>query len=143
MTARANLTLDTIKNSANSQAKIFRASDFLTKKELDELHESNARGKRIRKPYSSIDAIEAEILARFGWEAYKAWADFEISNAQMIKWLAAERARDRAHLLPLEVVITASVAGANHPHRGKAPKSLKQAIKVVKEEARRAQGDQV
>ena len=137
------LTLDIIKASAKSQDKVFRASDFLTSKEREELRESNARGKKTRKPYNAVDAIEAEIIARFGWATYKAWAGFEIDNAQMLKWLAAERARERAHLLPLEVVITASVAGANHPHKGHAPKTLKQAIKLVKEEARRAQGDQL
>lgn len=141
--AHGTLTLDAVKASAKNQGRVFRASDFLTKEEQQELRESNARGKKIRKPYGAIDALEAEIIARFGWTTYKAWANFEIDNAQMLKWLAAERARDRAKILPLEVIITASVAGANHSHKGKAPKSLKNAIKVVKEEARRAQGDQI
>lgn len=144
MTKHEPLTLDAIKASPKmTEGRVFRASDFLTKQEQQELHESNARGKKIRRPYTNIDALEAEILARFGWTAYKAWQNMEISNGQMLKWLAAERAREHGRLLPLEIVITASVAGANHGHKGKAPKSLKQAIKFVKEEARRAGGDQI
>lgn len=143
MTTHETLTLDTVKAKAKGQGRVFRASDFLTADEKKELRASNARGKRIRKPYNAIDAMEAEILARFGWQAFEAWQQMKISNNQMLRYLAAERARERGHLLPLEIIITASVAGANHGHKGKAPKSLKQAIKLCKEEARRAGGDQI
>lgn len=137
------LTLKSIKNSPKLAEQNFRPSDFLTEKEIDELHEANARGGKIIKPYDEVDAFEAEILARFGWQTYQAYLDGTMDIEQLAKYLAAERARACAERYNLECIIVSAVAGANHPKKhGGAPKSLKQAIDIVKTEYKRAKGAQ-
>lgn len=122
------------------KVKAARASDFLTKEELDEVHESNAQGKK-NTGYDAIDAYIAEIIARFGYDVYKAWNEGLISETRMAKYIKAERAREVRSRLMIENVIVAAVSGANHPTKtGHAPKSLKTAIKMLKSEQKLAQG---
>lgn len=137
------LTLEQVKKSAKLTDKTFRASDYLTEQELDEMHASNLRGKKIQRPYDEIDAFSAEILARFGFDAYQAWLSGKIDQSKMLRFIAAERARDKQTIVNLEALILASVSGANHGDRnGKAPKSLKHASKILKQEVKQAQGGQ-
>lgn len=132
------LTLDKVKETA--KVETFRASDFLTKDEVEEVHESNLKGKKNSK-FDMIDAYIAEIIARFGYDTYVAWKFGEISEINMAKYIEAERARDARNRLTLENIIVASVAGANQPTRsGHAPKSLKTAIKMLKNEEKLAKG---
>lgn len=131
------LTLNKVKNDA--KVRNFRASDFLTKEEIDEVHESNIKGKK--HSYNVIDAYIAEIIARFGYEAYVAWKFGEIGEEQMAKYIEAERAREVRNRLSIESIILASVAGANNPTKtGHMPKSLKSAIKMLKNEEKLAKG---
>lgn len=117
----------------------FRASDFLTEDEQKEVRKNNAKGKEV--PFNPVDAYVAEILARFGYDAYMAWKAGDISNDKMQKFILAERARDSQRLFPLENIIIASVAGANNPTKGgHTPKSLQMAIKILKQEQERANG---
>lgn len=121
----------------------FRPSDFLSQSELDELHEANANRGKIVKKYDEIDAFEAEILERFGWNAFQAYQNGVIAIEQMARYIYASRARDAADRYALESLILAAVAGANNPNKhGKAPKSLKQAVDIVKTEYKRAKGAQ-
>lgn len=138
-----HLTLNDIKQSPKMREQVFRVSDFLTEDEQQELREVNARGRNIKRPYDDVDAFAAELLARFGWDAYQAWLDGSFNGEKAMRFVAAERARQKRELLPLEFIIISSVAGANHPskHRS-APKSLKQAIKIVKQETKLAKGAQ-
>lgn len=132
------LTLKKAKETA--QVKAFRASDFLTDEQIDEVHESNIKGKKTRG-YDVIDAYIAEIIARFGYETYVAWKFGEIGEEQMMKYIKAERAREIQGRLTLESIIVASVAGANNPTKGgHMPKSLKSAIKMIKNEEKLAKG---
>ena len=132
------LTLKNVKETA--QVKTFRASDFLTDEQIDEVHESNAKGKKTTG-FNEIDAYIAEILARFGYETYVAWKFGEIGEEQMAKYIQAERAREIRSRLMIENVIVASVAGANNPTKGgHMPKSLKSAIKMLKSEEKLAKG---
>ena len=134
------LTLQKVKETAVKRE--FRASDFLTQEQMDEIHRSNARGKK-RAGYDEIDAYIAEILARFGYGAYVAWKCGDITAEDMARFIRAERARDVRSRLSLENIIVASVAGANHPAKGgHAPKSLKTAIKMLKSEEKLAKGVQ-
>ena len=136
-------TLKSIKGSPKMAERNFRPSDFLTEEQMNELHEANARGGKILKPYDDIDAFEAEIMARFGLEALREWQNNTISTEQMAKYLAAERARTTAERYNLEAIIVSAVAGANHPTKHKtAPKSLKTAVDIVKAEYKRAKGAQ-
>lgn len=132
------LTLKNVKETA--QVKTFRASDFLTDEQIDEVHESNAKGKK-SAGFNEIDAYIAEIIARFGYETYVAWKFGEIGEEQMAKYIEAERAREIRSRLMIENVIVASVAGANNPTKGgHMPKSLKSAIKMLKKEQELAKG---
>lgn len=132
------LTLNNVQNTA--KVKTFRASDFLTDEQMDEVHESNTRGRKSYK-FDAIDAYIAEILARFGYDTYVAWKFGEIDELHMAKYIEAERAREARNRLPLENILVAAVAGANHPTKGgHAPKSLKTAIKMLKSEEKIAKG---
>ena len=132
------LTLNKVKQ--NAKVRNFRASDFLTEKELDEVHESNLKGKKT-KGFDVVDAYIAEIIARFGYDTYVAWKFGEIGEEQMTKYIKAERARDVQNRLMIENIIVASMAGANNPTKGgHMPKSLKAAIKMIKSEEKLAKG---
>ncbi len=132
------LTLENVKKTA--RVKTFRASDFLTDEQMDEVHKSNLKGKK-NTSFDQIDAYIAEIIARFGYETYVAWKFGEISEINMAKYIEAERAREARNRLRLENIIVASVSGANNPTKsGHAPKSLKTAIKMLKSEELLAKG---
>ena len=134
------LTLNKVKETAVKRE--FRASDFLTQEQMDEVHESNMRGKK-RASFDEIDAYIAEILARFGYGTYQAWKCGDISAEDMARFVQAERARDARNRLPIENIIVASVAGANNPTKGgHPPKSLKTAIKMLKRDEKIAKGEQ-
>lgn len=131
------LTLNKVKETA--KVKTFRASDFLTKEELDEVKKSNQKGRKTR--FNQIDAYIAEILARFGYDTYVAWKFGEIGEENMVKYIEAERAREAQNRLRLENLVVASVAGANRYNKsGHAPKTLKAAIKMLKSEEKLAKG---
>lgn len=133
-----SLTLKQVKEKA--QTKVSRVSDFLTNEEKLELKKANAAGKRSKRVYNAVDAYVAEIIARFGFETYTAWLNGEINEDKMARLVAAERAREKRILAPLEAIIISSVAGANQPTKNKqTPKSLKAAIKILKEEQKRGQ----
>lgn len=132
------LTLNKVKEDV--KVRNFRASDFLTQEQMDEVHESNAKGKKSHS-FDVVDAYIAEILARFGYDTYVAWKFGEISEEQMVRYIEAERARETQNRLKLEHIIVASVAGANRPTKtGHLPKSLKTAIKMLKNEEKLAKG---
>lgn len=140
---RERLTLDNIKKSPAVQEHVFRVSDFLTEEEQEKLQEANARGGKIQKPFDEVDAFAAELMARFGWEAYQAWRTGEFDGEKAFRFVAAERARQKRELLPLEVIIVGAVAGANHPTKHKTtPSGLKQAIGIIKKETKLAKGAQ-
>lgn len=138
------LTLNDIrKRPVFKQDREFRASDFLTEEEKEELREVNARGKNINRPFDDVDSFCAELMARFGWNAYKAWLDGDFDPEKAMRFVAAERARQKREMLPLEAIIINSVAGANHPTKHKsAPKGLKQAQTIIQSEIKQAKGIQ-
>lgn len=134
MTAHGK-TLDQIKAEALPEAgQYFRASDFLSDKEKQELHESNNRGKEEPKIYDGPDAFEAEMIARFGFDFFQAWNRGEIDDAFAYKAIMAERDREQNLLAPILMMIYAANAGANNPadKNGHAPKSLRIAQDLLK-----------
>jgi len=136
---KPELTLANVRNTA--KVKTFRASDFLSDDQLEEVHTSNLKGRKKGK-FDAIDAYIAEIIARFGYETYKAWACGEIDELKMARLVEAERAREAKQRLILENIIVASVAGANRPTKGgHTPKSLSAALKMLKNEQKLAKGD--
>ena len=135
----SELTLNKVKEKA--QTKTFRASDFLTDEEKEQRVKAKATAKRAERLYTPVDSYIAEIIARFGYDAYKAWLNGEISEDKMYRLVLAERSREKRLLFPIENLIVASVAGANQPTKnGSTPKSLKVAIKMLKEEQEKANG---
>lgn len=143
MAKKHELTLNDIKASPKMTKHNFRASDFMTKEQREELRRVNARGKHVERPYDEVDAFSAEILARFGYHAWLAWKAGEIEMEQMSKYIAAERARTTAESLPVQFTIVGAMAGANHPTKSRqAPKSLKNTIKFIKEQQKKAKGAQ-
>lgn len=134
---KPELKLKNVKETA--KVKVSRASDFLTDEQIEEVHKSNRKGKKLG--FSRADSYIAEILARFGYEAYIAWKKGDISEEDMVHYVEAERAREAQNRLMIENIIVASVAGANQPTKaGHAPKSLKTAIKMLKAEQSLAKG---
>lgn len=143
MMAAERPTLKSIQSSPKLAERNFRPSDFLTDKQIQELHEANARGATIERPYDEIDAFAAEILARFGWQAYEAWQMGEFSQEKALRFIAAERARDIAKTIGVEEVIYTATMGANNPTKGgKLPKSAKHTAKIIKEHIKKAKGAQ-
>lgn len=132
------LTLDNVK----AKVREYRASDFLSDKQQEEVKKSNIKGKESAS-FNNIDAYIGEIIARFGYGAYEAWKNGDIDENAMARYIMAERAREARNRLRLENIIVASVYGANHPTKqGHAPKSLKTAIKMLKSEEKLAKGGQ-
>lgn len=133
------LTLDNVKKIAEKKRE-FRASDFLTAEQVEEVRKSNIKGKK-NNSFDNIDAYIAEILARFGYDTFVAWKFGEISEIQMAKYIEAERARDARKNLGLENLILAAVAGANNPTKGgHMPRSLRMAMQILKREEKIAKG---
>lgn len=121
------------KNDLPNAGQYFRASDFLSDQEKQQLQESNARGKEPEKLYDTADAYEAEMLARFGWGAFKAWLNGEIDEERMARMMLAERDREKSLMQPIMTMILAANAGANNPadKNGHAPKSLRLAQELL------------
>lgn len=144
MTKHEPLTLNDIRERpVISQDKVFHASDFLTEEEKKELREANARGRSYKRPFNEVDSFCAELLARFGWEAYKSWLNGEFDPEKAMRFVAAERAREKREKLPLEALIVNAVAGANHPTKHHSmPKGLKNAQNIIKLEIKQAKGIQ-
>lgn len=133
------LTLKEAQKTA--QTKVSRVSDFLTTEEKEERIQTKLAAKPHKKAYTAVDAYVAEIIARFGYDAYKAWLEGEIEEDKMSRLVLAERAREKRLLTPLESIIIGAVAGANQPTKNRStPKGLKMAIKVLKEETEKANG---
>lgn len=134
-----DLTLNKVKETA--KVKYYRASDLLTQEELDDLHLKNYLGSKKKVEFDSIDAYIAEVIAVFGYDTYLAWKRGEISQTNMDRYISAERSRRVNDRIGLEALIVNAVAGANHPSKNKqAPKSLKNAYKILQAESKKIKG---
>lgn len=143
MAKKPGLTLSEVRKSPKMGGeRVYRASDFLTDDEKLELQFNNARGRKKKRTYNDVDAYIAEIIARFGYEAYKAWNRGELPPDKMAKMIAAERAREKAKILDLEGIIIAMVGACVRKEKGKpAPKGPKMAIKILKQAVKEAKGE--
>jgi hypothetical protein len=136
------LTLKQVKKSEKVTTRTVRVSDFLSNEIRIELRMAQeARSAEKRRGFYEIDAYSAEILGRFGYHAWLAWQTGQIKGEKMAKMVLAERARAKRELLGVETMILAVGAGANNPTKaGHAPKSLRNAIKILKDEQKQAKG---
>lgn len=139
------LSLGNVKKSLEQKSarKTFRASDLLSKEELEAGRAAIATEYHKKKrPFDDIDALGAEICARFGYEAYLAWNSGEFDTEQMFRWVRAERARDDAQLLDLEQIIILMVQSCVRIHKGeRKPQGPSDARKIWKEQLKRAKGE--
>lgn len=136
------LTLNQVKKSEKVTTRTVRVSDFLSNEKRIELRMAQeARSAEKRRGFDEIDAYSAEILGRFGYHAWLAWQTGQIKGEKMARMMLAERARAKRELLGVETMILAVGAGANNPTKaGHAPKSLRNAIKILKDEQKQAKG---
>lgn len=136
------LTLKNVQKTAQAITREVRVSDFIPKSKQEELRiAQEARSAQKRRGFDEVDAYSAEILARFGYSAWMAWKSGQIKGKKMQSMVLAERARAKREILGIETMILAVGAGANNPTKtGHAPKSLKNAIKILKDEQKQAKG---
>lgn len=136
------LTLENVKKSEKMTTNVVRVSDFLSKEKKIELKlAQEARSMQKRRGFDDVDAYSAEILGRFGYNAWQAWLAGQIKGEKMARMVLAERSRAKRELLGLESLILAAVSGANNPTKsGHAPSSLRNAVKILKSEERQAKG---
>lgn len=143
MVKTPDLTLGNVKQSAKLVGgRVYQASDFMTKDERLELQKRHYTAKSSRpKRFDQVDALVAEILARFGWETYKAWQNGELTTERMVRLLCAERARARAEKLSLEAILLSMIgACVQKPKSGGIPRGVRNAHKIYKEEVEIAKG---
>ena len=137
-----DLTLKNVQKQAQSITHVHRVSDFLSKEQKIQLKlAQEERSAAKNRSFDAIDAYSGEILGRFGYDTWMAWQNGQIRADKMLKMVLAERARAKRELLGIEGLILAAVAGANNPTKGgHVPKSLKNAIKILKSEQNQAKG---
>lgn len=133
----ADLTLDVVKREklANSPVKrSYRLSDFVSSDEMAELEAANILGKpRKSVDFDVIDAVVGEVIARFGWDTYKAWLSGEIEHNKMMRLLEAERCREKGMFLGLESALIAAISSCAQGKKG-----LRVAQKIVKRQQKEA-----
>lgn len=134
------LTLGKIREEIKSEHN-FTLKDFTTEAEREQLSRARAKAKAKAPKFDAASAISAEILARFGFEAWKAWQNGEISPKQMSAYLAAERGRDLRLLADLETSMAVLFSTVARRQRGKPiPKGFKIAQKMVQNHEKTMKG---
>ena len=144
MTKLDEPTLKNVRDTSQKlkEVRVHRASDFLTDEEQKELRAVNLKGRKARRKFDEIDAYVAEIMARFGWDAYQAWGRGEITTEKMNRLLYAERARDKQKDIPLISTIVSAVSSCVKVEKGQPrPRGIKQAGNLLKREFKMAKGE--
>lgn len=121
----------------------YRVSDFLSKKKMQELRTANYEGRKKKALFGAVDALGAEICARFGYDVYLAWNAGEIDSEKVYRWLYAERAREAKNRIALESVVANMVGACIRVEKGKpkpkgpavVKKILQSEFKIMKGEA--------
>lgn len=136
----AELTLEAVKKSQKAApVHVSRLSDFVSSEKVEELHANNVKGTAKAKKFDAVDAYVAEIIARFGYEAYKDWKMGIIPDYRMRRLIWAERAREAAYLNNIEAVVTlAGIAGATSK---KSKEPINRAIQQIKNNEKVMKGE--
>lgn len=141
MEAKSGLNLNDIRETL-AQPEEVRISSLLSEEQKLNIARARANKPRQKKLFDDIDAYCAEIMGRFGYEAYKAWKAGNIENEFMGKMLLAERARDKQKLLNLEAMVIASAGSVSMRRKPSAvKKASKTAIDIYRKEAKYARGE--
>lgn len=135
----AELTLGRIKESQKAMpVREFRLSDFVPSKQVEELHERNAKGSAKAKLFDAVDSYVARIMAYFGYEAYLDWKAGIIPDYRMRRLVEAYRASQVELITNLEaVILETGIAGA-WSKKAKGP--LGDAHKIIKNNENYAKG---
>lgn len=136
----AELTLEAVKKSQKAApVHVSRLSDFVSSEKVEELHANNVKGTAKAKRFDAVDSYVAEIMARFGYEAYQAWKMGIIPDYRMRRLIWAERAREAAYLNNIEAVITLTgIAGATSK---KSKEPINRAIQQIKNNEKVMKGE--
>ncbi|MCM1218193.1 MAG: hypothetical protein NC548_27220 [Lachnospiraceae bacterium] len=140
------LTLNEVRKSPklNKAQRTYRVSDFLTKEQKEAREKRKHEAKKTKRLFDPVDAYVAEIMARFGYDVYEKWNKGEIDDQRMQRLLAAERAREKAYILPLETIIAQLVKDCiRRTKKEKKPTGPKEAAKIIKVEAKIARGEKL
>lgn len=137
------LTLNQVRKSPKLIEGSPRVSDFLTKEQKEaRLKRQKAKQKSNRK-FDAVDAYVAEIISRFGYDVYEKWNSGEIPEEKMAKLIAAERAREKAYLLPFETLVAQLIKDCiRRSKKDKRASGPKEAAKILKDEAKKARGEE-
>lgn len=133
-----DMTLKNLQKRAEghtSEPKVFTMADFLSKEAMQE-HMRAVQTSHItkKKTFDEVDALCAEIMARFGYTTYEKWNNGEISTDKIMRLLAAERSREYAKITQLEAVIVSSVASTIRRYKGEPkPRGLENANRIIRE----------
>lgn len=137
------LTLNELRKSPKLLAGAPRVSDFLTKKQKAARAARKQTKRHAKRSFDDVDAYVAEIIARFGYDTYEKWNAGEISDEKMSRLIAAERAREKAYLLPFETIVAQLIKDCiRRSKKERKPTGPKEAAKILKDEAKRARGEQ-
>ena len=122
-----NITLgEARKSSKLGTEHVHSVSEFISSEDLEKLHRTH---KKRQRKFDDVDAIIAEIIARFGYDVYERWNDGEIDNDFMGRMINAERAREAAARSEIETVIFATITGVMNK---KGLASLRQVQNIIK-----------
>lgn len=125
---------------AEGQGHHYTIEDFATADELEQIEEANAKPRT--KKFDVAASVSAEVLARFGFEAWKAWQNGDISVSDMNAYLSAERGRERELLLEGELVIQNMLAALVRKEKNKGvPAGVKNARDIIKKQRRIIEGN--
>lgn len=138
------LTLNEVRKSPKLISGVPRVSDFLTKEQKKAREKRKQAHQKTKRIFDEVDAYIAEIIARFGYETYEKWNAGEISEEKMAKLIAAERAREKAYLLPFETLVAQLLKDCiRRSKKDKKPTGPKEAAKILKDEAKKAMGERL
>ncbi len=139
----AGLTLVEIKKSPKIQKNsVVQLSDITTPEERAKIREQKEQVARKRRKFDEFDAYSAEILARFGYDAWKDWNNGIIPDEKMRRMVAAEQARAARDSLALEGVIAAMVGACIRVEKGsKKPQGPKIAQEIISKKIKQAKGE--
>lgn len=129
-------TLAEIRKSPNV-GRTFTVSDFASEGEMEQL--KNAR-KTAQKPlYDVAEAVSAEILARFGFDAWRAWQEGRIEYEYMLRLLSAERVRENQRMADLEAFMFVLATSSYKQYKGeRKPKGFDVARDLLREKMKGA-----
>lgn len=138
----AKLTLGEVQEGlkrSEARGRAFSLEDFIDADEVAALHEEHRKrqGKK-RKAFDEVDSVVAEIIARFGWQAYEKWNSGEVDDEWMARLLCAERARETQSRTEIISTIYKSVLGTVSKH----PKSNFESVaKILEANAKIMKGE--